>query len=147
HTNQSESIEEVITDILTKATMEEFVTNDQANYYSGITNIMGNGKRAYELKGKFLDDLCDNAFSGTNEEDTVGHIGYFLKIIDLIYLPNVNHERLRLATFPISLVGNASKWFDEIKGSITTWVDLTKNLFGKYYPPSRTGKMTKTNAK
>ncbi|GKA01927.1 hypothetical protein Tco_0674592 [Tanacetum coccineum] len=102
--------------------MEEFVTENQENYYSGITSITINGKDAYELKGSFLDDLCKNAFSGTNEEDAVEHIEYFLKIVDPIDLPNVNHERLRLAVFPISLVGNASKWFDEFKGSITTWV-------------------------
>ncbi|GJW50795.1 hypothetical protein Tco_0092146 [Tanacetum coccineum] len=33
------------------------MTNDQANYYSKITSITVNGKNAYELKGKFLDDL------------------------------------------------------------------------------------------
>ncbi|GKB17187.1 hypothetical protein Tco_0851110 [Tanacetum coccineum] len=61
--------------------MKEFTTNDKANYYSRITSIMVNGKRAYELKGKFLDDLRDNAFNGTNGEDTVEHIEYFLKIV------------------------------------------------------------------
>ncbi|GJZ21413.1 hypothetical protein Tco_0558452, partial [Tanacetum coccineum] len=75
---------------------------------------------------KFLDDLRDNAFSETNKEDMVKHIKYFLKIVDPVNLPNVNHERIRLAVSPISLVGNASKWFDEFKGSITTWVDLTE---------------------
>ncbi|GJW31391.1 putative ribonuclease H-like domain-containing protein [Tanacetum coccineum] len=49
--------------------MEKFATKDQSYYYSGITCVTVNGKRAYELKGKFLDDLCDNAFSGTNGED------------------------------------------------------------------------------
>ncbi|GJZ52791.1 hypothetical protein Tco_0607676 [Tanacetum coccineum] len=93
--------------------MEEFMTKNQANYYSGITSITVNGKASYELKGRFLDDLRENAFSGTNGEDTVEHIEYFLKFVDPIDLPNVNHERLRLAIFPISLVGNASKWFDE----------------------------------
>ncbi|GKA66170.1 hypothetical protein Tco_0765978 [Tanacetum coccineum] len=68
--------------------MEEFATNDKENYYSGIESIMVNGKRAYELKGKFLANLLDNAFSGTNGEDTVEHIEYFLKIIDPINLPN-----------------------------------------------------------
>ncbi|GJV23976.1 hypothetical protein Tco_1376671 [Tanacetum coccineum] len=67
------------------------------------------------LKGKFLDDLLNNAFSGNNGEDVVEHIDYFLKIIDPIKLPNVNYKRIRLAIFPISLVGNASKWFDEFK--------------------------------
>ncbi|GJR64168.1 hypothetical protein Tco_0842247 [Tanacetum coccineum] len=69
-------------DIQANTTMKEFTTNDQSillilgdRHY-----IMFNGKRAYELKGKFLDDLHDNAFSGTNGEDAVEHIEYFLKI-------------------------------------------------------------------
>ncbi|GJU40685.1 hypothetical protein Tco_1193642 [Tanacetum coccineum] len=49
--------------------MRKIVTNDQADYYSGITSITVNGKNAYELKGKFLDDLHKNAFSGTHGED------------------------------------------------------------------------------
>ncbi|GJW31029.1 hypothetical protein Tco_0047904 [Tanacetum coccineum] len=81
----------------TNTAMEEFVTKDRENYYSGITSITVNGKAAYELKGKFLDDLRDNAFSGTNGEDAVEHIKYFLKIVDPIDLPNINYERLRLA--------------------------------------------------
>nr|GEU60645.1 hypothetical protein [Tanacetum cinerariifolium] len=36
--------------IRTKATMEEFATKDQANYYSRIISITIDGKRAYELK-------------------------------------------------------------------------------------------------
>ncbi|GJU56341.1 hypothetical protein Tco_1230055 [Tanacetum coccineum] len=90
--------------------MEEFVTKDRANYYSGITSITINGKTAYELKGKFLDDLRDNAFSGTNGEDAIEHIEYFLKTVDPIDFPNVNYERLRLVVFAISLVGNADFW-------------------------------------
>ncbi|GKC66177.1 hypothetical protein Tco_1098775 [Tanacetum coccineum] len=89
-------------DIQTKTTMEEFTTNDKANYYLGITSIMVKGKRAYELKGKFLDDLRDNASSGTNGEDAVEHTEYFLKIVDPINLLNMNYERLRLSVFPIS---------------------------------------------
>ncbi|GJS99609.1 hypothetical protein Tco_0820779 [Tanacetum coccineum] len=34
-----------------------------------ITSITVNGKAAYELKGRFLNDLRKNAFSGTNGED------------------------------------------------------------------------------
>ncbi|GJR21718.1 hypothetical protein Tco_0970245 [Tanacetum coccineum] len=71
-----------------KSTMKRFMTNDQADYYSGITSIRINGKNAYELKGKFLDDLHNNAFSGTNGEDVVEHIEYFLRIVDPIDLPN-----------------------------------------------------------
>ncbi|GJW06038.1 hypothetical protein Tco_1568461 [Tanacetum coccineum] len=52
-----------------KSSMEIFAPNDKAYYYSGITSITVNGKNAYELKGKFLNDLHNNAFSGTNGKD------------------------------------------------------------------------------
>ncbi|GKB98674.1 hypothetical protein Tco_0984811 [Tanacetum coccineum] len=123
--------------------MKEFMTNDQDDYYSGITCITVNGKNAYELKGKFLDDFHNNAFHRTNREDAVKHIEYFLRIVDPIDLLNVNHDKLRVVVFPISLVGGARRWFDMIKESIDSWVDLTAKFFVKYYLPSRT---SKTNA-
>nr|GEX52473.1 hypothetical protein [Tanacetum cinerariifolium] len=86
-----------------KSTTRKIMTNDQANYYSRITSITVNEKNAYELKGKFLNDLHKNAFSGTNKEDAVEHIEYFLKIVDPIDLPNVNQDKLRVFVFPISL--------------------------------------------
>ncbi|GKC82487.1 hypothetical protein Tco_1138204 [Tanacetum coccineum] len=86
-----------------KSITRKIVANDQANYYSRITSITVNGKNAYELKGKFLDDLHKNAFSGTNGEYAVEHIEYFLKIIDPIDLSNVNLDKLRIVFIPISL--------------------------------------------
>ncbi|GJV82787.1 hypothetical protein Tco_1522685 [Tanacetum coccineum] len=70
------------------------------------TSIMVNGKNAYELKGKFLDDLHKNASSGTHGEDAVEHIEYFLKIVDPIDLPYVNQDKLRVVVFLISLAGD-----------------------------------------
>ncbi|GJS85804.1 hypothetical protein Tco_0752345 [Tanacetum coccineum] len=121
-----------------KSATRKIVANDQADYYLGITSITVNGKKAYELKGKFLDDLHKNTFSGSNGEDAVKHIEYFLKIVDPIDLPNVNQDKLRVVVFPISLVRDAWRWFNRIKGSITSWVALTAKIFEKYYPPSRT---------
>nr|GEX55234.1 hypothetical protein [Tanacetum cinerariifolium] len=96
-----------------KSTMKGFATNDKADYYSRITSIMVNGKNAYELKEKFLDDLQNNAFSCTNREDVVEHIEYFLKIVDPIDLLNVNQDKLRLVIFLISLVGDAWRCWRE----------------------------------
>ncbi|GJS46977.1 hypothetical protein Tco_0597098 [Tanacetum coccineum] len=90
-------IEEVMADKGKKSSMETFAPNDKANYYSGITSITVNGKNAYELKGKFLDDLHNNAFSGTNGKDAFEHIEYYLKILNPIKLPNVHHDKLRVA--------------------------------------------------
>ncbi|GKC46643.1 hypothetical protein Tco_1064365 [Tanacetum coccineum] len=89
---------------------EEYVTKAREDYYSSITKTMINGKAAYELKGKFLDDLQKNAFSGTNEEDMIEHIENFLMIVDPLDLPNVSYEQLRLPVFHISLTRDASKW-------------------------------------
>ncbi|GJT88744.1 hypothetical protein Tco_1070461 [Tanacetum coccineum] len=89
-----------------------------------------------------------NAFIGTNGEDAVQHVVNLLKIVDPLVLPNVSYERLRLVVFPISLRGEASKWFkEEPQCSIATWGDRTERFFGKYYPPSRTGRLTETKAK
>nr|GEV75139.1 hypothetical protein [Tanacetum cinerariifolium] len=104
-----------------KLTIKGFTTNDQAGYHSGITSITVNGKNAYELKAKFLNDLHNNAFSGTNGEDVVENIKYFLKVIYLIDLLNVNQDKHRVVVFPISLIGDAWRWFDGIKGLITNW--------------------------
>ncbi|GKA23522.1 hypothetical protein Tco_0709555 [Tanacetum coccineum] len=120
-----------------KSSMETFAPNDKADYYSEITSITVNRKNAYELKENFLDDLHNNAFSGTNRKDAVEHIEYYLKIIDTIKLPNVDHDKLRILVFPISLARGVRIWFDRTKESITCWVDLTAKVFGKYYPPSR----------
>ncbi|GJU89287.1 hypothetical protein Tco_1301710 [Tanacetum coccineum] len=98
-----------------KSIMETFAPNDKANYYSRIKSIKVNGKNAYELKGKFLDDLHNNAFSGTNEKDAVEDIEYYLKIIDPIKLPNVDHDKLRIVVFLISLTRGARRWFDKTK--------------------------------
>ncbi|GJX01540.1 hypothetical protein Tco_0185453 [Tanacetum coccineum] len=117
-----------MTDKETKSTMREFATNDQANYYSGITSITVNGKNAYELKGKFLDDLHKNAFCGTNGEDAVEHIEYFLRIVDPIDLPNVNQDKLRVVVFPILLVGDAWKC-DEIEPTDEDFLNLEKEYW------------------
>ncbi|GKE67893.1 hypothetical protein Tco_1522054 [Tanacetum coccineum] len=79
-------------------------TSDQIRLIRArITCIIVNGKRAYELKGRFFVDLRNNAFSGTNGEDAVKHIEYFLKISDPINLPNVNYERLKLVIIFVNL--------------------------------------------
>ncbi|GJR92985.1 hypothetical protein Tco_0265159 [Tanacetum coccineum] len=89
-----------------KSSVEIFVPNDKADYYYEITSITVNGKNAYELKGKFLDDLHNNSFSGTNRKDAVEHIEYYLKIINPIKLPNVDKDKLRIVVVLISLDGD-----------------------------------------
>ncbi|GKB67943.1 hypothetical protein Tco_0929355 [Tanacetum coccineum] len=93
-----------------------------------------------ELSKEFLVKLRKNTYYGTYNEDVVDHIAKMLEMVDLIYVPGTDSHQLRMkVVLPISLVGDAWRWFDGIKGSITSWVDLTDNFFRKYYLPSRTG--------
>ncbi|GJT09527.1 hypothetical protein Tco_0856569 [Tanacetum coccineum] len=80
---------------------------------SRLKKVMLDKGKIQELKGKFLDDLHNNAFSGTNRKDAVEHIEYYLKIIDPIKLPNVDHDKLRVVGFPISLAGDAQRCWRE----------------------------------
>ncbi|GJR88780.1 hypothetical protein Tco_0212791 [Tanacetum coccineum] len=72
-------------------------------------------------EGNFLDDLYNNAFSGRKGKDAVEHIEYYLKIIDPIKLPDVDHNKLRIVGFLISLTGGARRWLDKTEESITCW--------------------------
>ncbi|GJR89343.1 hypothetical protein Tco_0213354 [Tanacetum coccineum] len=112
-------LKKVMADKGNKSSMETFAPNDKADHYFEITSITVNGENTYELKGKFLDDLHNNAFSGTNVKDAIEQIEYYLKIIDPIKLPNVDHDKLRVDVSLISLAGGARRWFDKTKESIT----------------------------
>ncbi|GJR65092.1 hypothetical protein Tco_0011157 [Tanacetum coccineum] len=63
-----------------KSTMKGFETNDQGDYYSGITSITVNGKNAMELRQENSLMICT--------------------IMPLV-------DKLGVVVFPISLVGNA----------------------------------------
>ncbi|GJX06609.1 hypothetical protein Tco_0194541 [Tanacetum coccineum] len=106
HSSSSKGALHVAFDLLRDALSAIFGLSE----IKGITSITVNGKNAYELKGKFLNDLHKNTFSGTHGEDAVKHIEYFLKIVDPVNLPNVNQDKLRVVVFPISLAVDAWRW-------------------------------------
>ncbi|GJU27397.1 hypothetical protein Tco_1166018 [Tanacetum coccineum] len=81
-------LKKVMADKGKKSSMETFAPNDKADYYSRIISIIVNKKNPYEMKGKFLDDLQNNAFSGTNGKDAVEHIEDLVKEI----LMNISGE-------------------------------------------------------
>ncbi|GJU50182.1 hypothetical protein Tco_1219737, partial [Tanacetum coccineum] len=62
----------------------------QQGGFSGqrVLTIRGNEKGRIELKGRFLIELRDNAFSRTNGEDAVEHIENFLEIVNSLNIPN-----------------------------------------------------------
>ncbi|GJZ42715.1 uncharacterized mitochondrial protein-like protein, partial [Tanacetum coccineum] len=88
-----------------------------------------------------LKGLCNNTFSGLDDEDANGHIEKVLEIVDLFNIHEVTKDQIMRRVFPMSLTGAASRWLrNEPFGSIITWESLKKNFLSKYCPPAKTAK-------
>ncbi|GJX71192.1 hypothetical protein Tco_0308363 [Tanacetum coccineum] len=68
-------------------TMEQYMSKTRENYGSSITRTTINQDTPFELKGKFLKELRDNIFSGSEHEDANEHIEKVLEIVDLFRIP------------------------------------------------------------
>nr|GEX79772.1 hypothetical protein [Tanacetum cinerariifolium] len=110
-------------------TMEEYMTRTREGYGSGIFRPKIEDKDQFELKGQFLKELCDNTFSGSDNEDANEHIEKVLKIVEMFHIPNITQDQVMLKAFPMLLTGATSHWLrNEPTGSITTWEILEKVL-------------------
>ncbi|GJU82367.1 gypsy/ty3 retroelement polyprotein [Tanacetum coccineum] len=100
-----------------------------------------------EEEGKFLKELHDNTFSGSEQEDANEHIEKVLEIVDLFHILKVTQDQIMLRAFLVSLTGAASRWLrNQPSGSITTWEVLKTKFLNKCCPPARTtNKMQKIN--
>ncbi|GJR72215.1 hypothetical protein Tco_0084580 [Tanacetum coccineum] len=111
----------------------------KSNYDSDNVTHELNKKTMIEIRDEFVKILQDNAFNRIDGGDVIDHIAKVLEIFEWIKIPNVDKNQLRLHVFPISLSGRAKVWWDnEIKGAVTTWKELSKKFFHKYYPLSHT---------
>nr|GEU92475.1 hypothetical protein [Tanacetum cinerariifolium] len=79
-------IEEEETTKIIMETMEQYMRKTRGNYGSGVVRPKINDKTHFELKGKFLKELCENTFSGSEHEDANEHIKKVLEIVDLFHI-------------------------------------------------------------
>ncbi|GKE06560.1 DNA-directed DNA polymerase [Tanacetum coccineum] len=89
--------------------MEEYTTKTRDGYGSGIARPKIEDKAHFELKGKFLKELRDNTFNGSDHEDANEHIEKFLEIVDLFHIPEITQDQIMLRAFPMLLTGAASR--------------------------------------
>ncbi|GJT20681.1 retrovirus-related pol polyprotein from transposon TNT 1-94 [Tanacetum coccineum] len=68
-------------------TMEQYMSKTHGNYGSGVARPKINDKTHFELKQKFLMELRENTFSGSEHEDANEHIEKVLEIINLFHNP------------------------------------------------------------
>ncbi|GKC05350.1 hypothetical protein Tco_0996960 [Tanacetum coccineum] len=123
--SQEVMIEPILSDNLEKAP-----TESNLSIASNDINI--------ELSKEFLVELRKNIYHGTYNEYVVDHIIKVLKMVDLIYVPGVDSQQLRMKVFPLSLADDAKEWW--ISEEITTWEELVEKLFCRFYPESYDGR-------
>ncbi|GJR17016.1 hypothetical protein Tco_0965543 [Tanacetum coccineum] len=112
--------------------MEKAPTESNLSITSNDINI--------ELSKEFLVELRKNIYHRTYNEDVVDHIAKVLKMVDLIYVPDVDSHQLRMKVFPLSLADDAKEWWiSEGDGKITTWEELVETFFCRFYPESYDG--------
>jgi len=81
-------------------------------------------------------------YGGMTHEDPHEHVKNFIDVCSPFSFKNVSQELIRLRLFPLSLMGEASKWLAEFpKNSITSWDELTMTFNASFFPPSRMMKL------
>ena len=75
-------------------------------------------------------------------EDPNAHLANFSEICDTIKLNRICDDAIKFRLFPFSLHDKAKVWLNSHASNIfTTWADLTKTFFYKYFPPSKMAKL------
>ncbi|GJU23124.1 hypothetical protein Tco_1156466 [Tanacetum coccineum] len=96
--------------VLTELILRECVEKAQGESSLAKPNINKNVKIG--LSKKYLMELRNNAYSGSEEEeDVVDHIAKVIEIIYSIKTPDMDTDRLRVHVFPFSLTGAAREWW------------------------------------
>ncbi|GJX37568.1 reverse transcriptase domain-containing protein [Tanacetum coccineum] len=92
----------------------------------------------FEFWGQCIDELKENMFFESENEDPHEHISNITDTIDLFHSPRVSRDQVMLMAFPFTLKERGRHWMKQLStGSITTW-DLFKNAFlRKYRHPSQ----------
>ncbi|GJR28446.1 hypothetical protein Tco_1104678 [Tanacetum coccineum] len=77
---------------MTEMILKECADNAQDNCDSILTIHIFDNNPKIKLSMEFLKELRNNAFSETEKEDAVGHIGKVLEMLDLIKIPNMDTD-------------------------------------------------------
>ncbi|GKD56357.1 reverse transcriptase domain-containing protein [Tanacetum coccineum] len=89
------------------------------------------------IKGNHLTLVKGNQFDGRTKTNPHKHIHEFLRICDMFKYRDTENEVVCLMMFPLSLIGEAKTWLDELnKGTIETWDELRTAFISRFFPPT-----------
>lgn len=93
-------------------------------------------KVAFELKSGMIHLLP--TFHGFVGEDPNKHLKEFHVVCSSMKPIGISEEQVKLRAFPFSLADNAKEWLYYLpSGTITTWNEMKKLFFEKYFPTSK----------
>ncbi|KAH0669197.1 hypothetical protein KY289_023690 [Solanum tuberosum] len=74
-------------------------------------------------------------FRGAAGDDANQHLMNFVAICKSQEIPGVNQTAMRLRLFPLSLIGEATNWLNEMPNdSIRTWTELKEAFLERFFP-------------
>jgi hypothetical protein len=96
----------------------------------------------YDLKPHVIQMLP--SFYGLDHENPYSHVKKFKNICATTKFQNFSEESVHLRLFPFSLHDRATEWLDSLApGSITSWEELLKQFYNKFFPMSKVNEARK----
>jgi hypothetical protein len=96
----------------------------------------------YDLKPHVIQMLP--SFYGLDHENPYSHVKKFRSITATTKFQNFSEESVNLRLFPFSIYDRAAEWLDSLAlGSITSWEELLKQFYHRFFPMSRVNEARK----
>ena len=104
--------------------------------------LLSIGDNNFELKPQFINTL--SKYHGLESEDAYFFIREFEEVYQMIKLPNLVDNAIRLWFVPFSLKDLAKKWLYSLEAeSIKSWGSFVKVFLKKFYPTHKTALIRK----
>jgi hypothetical protein len=115
--------------------LHELIAPTAVSFHSCIVLPPTNATH-YDLKPHVIQMLP--SFYGLDHENPYSHVKKFRSITATTKFQNFSEESVNLRLFPFSLHDRATEWLDSLAPrSITTWKELLKQFYHRFYPMSR----------
>ncbi|CAA6664216.1 unnamed protein product [Spirodela intermedia] len=95
----------------------------------------------FEINSRIFQMLPN--FYGLPLEEPHQHLEKFHMVCDLVNLPQVTPEIIKMKLFPYTLRDKASHWLSTLDRELTSWKDIEQAFLRKFYPLGKTQNMRK----